>query len=315
MSKIVSTGSYLPANVLTNTELVEQTGIDSSDEWISQRTGIKQRHLAGGDESLAQIAARAAQEALVAYGEDIKDQINLIVVATMSSQGPTPAIANQVQRALGIEESWAFDISGACAGFVMALEVVEKISRDYSSGYSLVIGAEKMSNVLDWDDRSTSILFGDGAGAILIQNDGQGLVNYQSHLRSIPDGKDSIAVTPESSETDKIRMSGRDVFNFVVRTIIPSLSTFIEENAPDADYLISHQANARLVDIMVDKLEIDPSKVPVNIDRVANTSAGSIPILMDELVKQGQLVLNGQQTVVITGFGGGLSWGHACFDL
>lgn len=315
MSKIVSTGSYLPANIVTNTELVEQASIDSSDEWISQRTGIKQRHFASEDESLAQIAGKAAEKALEKYGRDVRDEINLIVLATMSSHNPTPAVASQVQAILGVKETWAFDISGACAGFVMAAEVAEKISRDYTSGYTLVIGAEKMSSILDFNDRSTAILFGDGAGAVLIQNDGEGLPDYRSELKSIPDEKDSIVVDPDSDESDKMAMSGRDVFNFVVREIIPSLSRFIEKEASDFDYLLSHQANERLVDIMVDKLKIDAEKAPVNIDRTANTSAASIPILWDELVRDGTLKLNGEQKIVLTGFGGGLSWGHITFDV
>lgn len=315
MSKIISTGSYLPRHVMGNDELVEKTGIESSDDWISKRTGIRQRHFAGEDESLAYLASQAAKQTIESYGKDIYNQINLIIVASMSSKLPTPSIASQVQRELGIEECWAFDLSGACSGFIMALDVAESLGHRYQEGYSLVIGAERMSDIIDFSDRSTSILFGDGAGAVLIKNDGQGLCEYASDLSGVPDTSDSITVDIADGEPAHIAMSGREVFNFVVRRIIPSLSTFIKEKVGEMDYLVSHQANARLVDIMVDKLEIDHDKAPLNIQKVANTSAGSVPILLDELVREGKLRLNEEQKVVLTGFGGGLSWGHLTFKI
>lgn len=309
MSKIVSTGSYLPDHVVTNTDLVEQTGIDSSDEWIRQRTGIEQRHFAEADQSLAEMMTEAARAAIDRMENFDKQDINLIIVATMSSGLPTPSLANQVQANLGIDMAWSFDLSGACTGFNMALEAGEKISRTYSSGYSLIIGGEKMSDILDFSDRSTSILFGDGAGAVLIENDGQGLPAYASEMASVPDEKGAIVVNPDNDQAS-IAMGGRDVFNFVVRQVVPSLKDFIDEHAQSFDYLLSHQANSRLIDIMVTKLKTDPEKVPVNIDRVANTSAGSIPILLDELVEKGDIRLENDQRIVFAGFGGGLSWGH-----
>ncbi len=314
MSKLIATGSALPRTQVSNDELVQQTGIDSSDEWIKQRTGISYRYLAQEDESLTDLASQAAQAALDQVDEDIRQQINLIIVATMSSGLPTPAIANQVQSRLGIEESWAFDVSGACSGFVSALHLAQQLMPNYDSGYSLVIGAEKMSSMVDFTDRSSCILFGDGAGAVLIENDGQGLKDYQSQLTSIPDKKEAIHYDVLQKD-EGIVMAGRDVFNLVVRQVIPTLKAFIQEEVGDVDYILSHQANARLIEIIVKKMKVDPQKVPVNIDQVANTSAASIPLLLDHCVKEGMIALDGQDKVVLTGFGGGLAWGHLAFYL
>ena len=306
MSRIIATGSYLPKKVVTNKELIEQTAIDSSDEWIVQRTGIQQRHFADADETVSDIATLAAKDLFKQLDEAVVQEIQLIIVATMSSKLPTPSVASQVQRALGIQESWAFDISGACSGFVMALEMAEKLSRDHTSGYTLVIGAEKMSNILNFDDRGTSILFGDGAGAVLIANDGTGLTDYQSSLTSIPDPEDSIYLASEDPDKGMMEMEGRAVFNFVLRQVIPSLADFIENQVGDFDYLLSHQANYRFIEIIAKKLKVSLDQVPSNIAQVANTSAGSIPILLDELVKKEKIKLDGSQKVILVGYGAGL---------
>lgn len=315
MSRIIATGSYLPEKVVTNNKLIEQTAIDSSHEWIVQRTGIQQRHFAAADETVSDIATLAAKNLLKKLDETVVHEIQLIIVATMSSKLPTPSVASQVQRALGISEAWAFDISGACSGFVMALEVAEKLSRDFTAGYTLVIGAEKMSNILNFADRGTSILFGDGAGAVLIANDGTGLPNYQSSLTSIPDPEDSIYLASESPDNGMMEMEGRAVFNFVVRQVIPSLIPFIENQAGDFDYLLSHQANYRFIEIIAKKLKVSLDRVPSNIAQVANTSAGSIPILLDELVKKEKIRLDGSQKVVLVGYGAGLAWGQISLQL
>lgn len=315
MSRIVATGSYLPKKVMTNQELIKQTGIDSSDEWITQRTGIQQRHFAAPEESVSTLAAESVKDLLKRVDQDILQDIQLIVVATMSSRLPTPSVASQVQRELGIEQAIAFDISGACSGFVMALEVAEKLSKDRSSGYTLVIGAEKMSNILDFEDRGTSILFGDGAGAVLIEHDGEGLPDYQSRLTSIPDPENSIQVDTDDSPSGLMTMAGREVFNFVLRKVLPSLSDFIETHAKDLDYVIGHQANYRFIEIMAKKLKISRDKIPANISKVANTSAGSIPILLDQLVNEEKIQMNGSQKVVFVGYGAGLAWGQISLTL
>lgn len=315
MSRIVATGSYLPEKVVTNTELIQESGIDSSDEWITQRTGISQRHFASVEETVSDIATQAAQNLFKQLDKDVIDDIQLIIVATMSSRLPTPSVASQVQEALGISKALSFDINGACSGFIMALEVAEKLSRSYVSGYTLVIGAEKMSDILNFSDRSTSILFGDGAGAVLIENDGEGIQNYKSSLTSIPDAEKSIHVPSENTSTNHMTMDGRSVFNFVLRNVIPSLAEFINDEVGSFDYLISHQANYRFLEIIAKKLKVSLDKIPANIANAANTSAGSIPILLDELVKKNDIQLNGEQTIVFVGYGGGLAWGQISLTL
>lgn len=310
MSKIVATGSYLPKKVVTNIELIERTGIDSSDEWISQRTGISQRHFASAEETVGDIATQAAKNLLSQLEPDVVDQIQLIIVATMSSRLPTPSVANQVQHNLDISEAWSFDVSGACSGFMTALEVAEKLSRDKESGYTLVIGAEKMSDILNFEDRGTSILFGDGAGAVLIKHDGQGLLDYQSDLRSIPDVENSIRVRTDERAEERMTMEGRSVFNFVLRKVVPSLSKFIKIHVGEFDYLLSHQANYRFIEILAKKLKVPLEKIPSNIQKTANTSAGSIPILLDQMVKEEKIALDGSQKVVFVGYGAGLAWGQ-----
>ena len=306
MSKIIATGAYLPGHAVTNTQLINKTDIESTDEWIVQRTGIKKRHFASAEESVSDLAIKSAENLFNKLDVDISQEINLIIVATMSAPSPTPSVASQVQAALGIKESWAFDISGACSGFVMALELAEKITSQKSAGYSLVIGSEKMSDILNFDDRATSVLFGDGAGAVLIKNDGEGLRNYQSILKSIPDPKASI----HSTTKELMTMDGRAVFDFVLRKVIPSLTEFIKQQEEPFDYLISHQANYRLIEMIVKKLNVSLEQVPTNIDEVANTSAASIPILLNKLVNSKKIRLDGTQKIVLVGYGGGLAWGQ-----
>lgn len=310
MSKIVATGSYLPRKLVTNTELIERTGIDSSDEWISQRTGISQRYFALEEETVGDLATEAAKNLLDQLEPEVVNEIQLILVATMSSRLPTPSVANQVQRNLEIPQAWSFDVSGACSGFMTALEVAEKLSRDKESGYTLVIGAEKMSDILNFEDRGTSILFGDGAGALLIKHDGQGLPNYQSELNSIPDLEDSIRVKTDEQAEERMTMEGRSVFNFVLRKVVPSLSNFIKDHVGEFDYLLSHQANYRFIEILAKKLKVPLEKIPTNIQEVANTSAGSIPILLDQMVKNQKISLDSSQKVVFVGYGAGLAWGQ-----
>ena len=306
MSKIIATGSYLPDKVVTNTDLIEKNNLDSSDEWIFQRTGIKKRHFASEKETVSDLAVKAVKNLLNKYDKNIRQNIKLIIVATMSSHSPTPSVASQVQKALGIKESWAFDINGACSGFVMAVELAEKISRHQSEGYSLVIGAEKMSNILDFTDRSSSILFGDGAGAVLISNDGKALTGYQSNLQSIPDSQNSI----HFGVNELLSMEGRSVFDFVLRQVIPSATNFILKQENYFDYLISHQANYRFIELIAKKLEVSLDKIPTNIADVANTSAASIPILLNEWVVNKKIYLDGSQKIILIAYGGGLAWGQ-----
>lgn len=314
MSKIIASGSYLPEKVIDNTRLVDMYQLDSSDEWIQQRTGIKQRHFASNNESLANIASKACENLLSKLDRDVRQEIKLIIVATMSAKSTTPSVANRVQMEIGADQAWCFDINAACSGFVFALEAAEKISRNYSSGYTLVIGAEKMSQILNFADRGTAVIFGDGAGALLIENDGQGLAGFQSNIHSQSDPNDSIVVEPDEEGNPIMTMKGRDVFNFVLRQVIPSLKSFTKE-LPDYDYIVSHQANYRFLDIIAKKLKISLDRIPSNIDKVGNISAASIPVLLDELVMNKVLKLDGSQSIILTGFGAGLSWGEIYLKL
>ncbi|MDN6195215.1 MAG: beta-ketoacyl-ACP synthase 3, partial [Atopostipes suicloacalis] len=300
-----------PGKSVSNKELIKETGIDSSDEWIFKRTGILERHFASKKETVSDLAIKSAENLLAKVDQEVIQNIQLIIVASMSSLSPTPSIASQVQAALGIKESWSFDINGACSGFIMALEAAEKIGASQSNGYTLIIGAEKMSNVLDFNDRSTSVLFGDGAGAILIANDGKGLMDYQSNLKSIPDVKESI----HFSKNQLMSMAGRSVFDFVLRKVLPSTVYFVEEKGRHFDYLISHQANQRFIKMLAKELNGSVDHLPTNIERVANTSAASIPILLDELVVKEKILLDESQKVILLGYGGGLSWGQISLTL
>lgn len=316
MSRIVATGSYVPEQVLTNEALIELTQIDSNDEWIRQRTGIEKRHWASKEEGVAEIAVKAAKDILSKVDSDVLQKIELVIVASMSSYLPTPSLAHHVIGALNIEGAWGFDVSGACNGFVLALETANALSSNRSSGYTLVIGAEKMSQILDHSDRSTVILFGDGAGGVLIKNDGHALPEFVSQQYASMDKDDSIVVTEHQSEKlPYMTMKGREVFNFVTRSVIPSLKSFINDHHLDFDYLIAHQANQRLLDLIGRKLSLTNEAVPSNIAEVANLSAGSIPVLLDHLVEEGCIKLDGQQKVVLSGYGGGLAWGHLAFKI
>ena len=310
MSRIIATGAYLPGQAWSNDQLINAYQLESSDEWIVQRTGIHQRYFAAEHETVAMMASEAAKQLLKNLSPDIVSQIRHIVVATMSAKAATPSIACQVQAMIGAEGAWGFDLNGACSGFVMAMEVANRLAASQTQGYTLVIGAEKMSQIVDLTDRTTAVLFGDGAGAVLIQHDGQELSGYASQVFAQGRGGAAIEVHEASDGQWAMQMQGRDVFNFVKRTVIKTLANFIEQNDFDIDYLICHQANQRLLNLIADKLSLEEGKVPANIAQAANTSAGSIPILLDQLVRDGRLRLDGTQSIILSGFGAGLAWGH-----
>lgn len=315
MSRIIGVGKYLPTNQVTNQQLIDEYQLDSSDEWIQQRTGIKSRNFANPQQSLEDLANLAVKNLLEDFGpeqsNEILQNLNLIVAATMSNKETTPSLANRVQRHFQVQNAISFDISAACSGFVYALEIANSLSRDYQTGYTLVIGAEKMSQILDFSDRGTAILFGDGAGCVLIKNDGQGLINYQSQLYALGDDEDSITVAPNDHGQILMAMKGRQVFNFVQRRVIPSIEEFIEENSlVSIDYLLLHQANDRFAQMIAKKLDFDLEKIPRNIFNHGNLSAASIPVLLKECIENKLISFNGQQVIMMTGFGAGLTWGN-----
>jgi 3-oxoacyl-[acyl-carrier-protein] synthase III len=310
-------GSYLPARILTNAELAKT--VDTSDEWIVQRTGIHQRHIAADGETTSMLAVAAARAALADAGLEAAD-IDLIIVATATPDNTFPATATQVQAALGITGGVAFDIGAVCSGFVFALTTADKFITSGAVRRALVIGAETFSRILDWEDRTTCVLFGDGAGAVVLEvAEGAGTLAdrgiLSTHIRS--DGRfvNKLYVDggPSSTQTvGHLRMEGRDVFRHAVVKLAETVDQTFQMtglSGTDIDWFVPHQANRRIIDATADKLGIDPGRVVVTVDRHGNTSAASIPLAMAEAsldgrIKKGQLVL-------IEAMGGGFTWGSA----
>lgn len=314
-SVIVGCGSYLPDRVLTNAELAAM--VDTSDEWIVSRSGIKQRHIAADGEKTSDLAIMAARDALAKAGMDGAD-IDLIVLATATPDETFPATAATVQAALGMTGGAAFDIQAVCSGFIYALAIADNFIKAGQAGNVLVIGAETFSRILDWEDRSTCVLFGDGAGAVVLKaGEGEGSVDDRgilaTHLHSDGTKHDLLYVDggPSSTQTvGHLRMSGREVF----RHAVINLSDVVQEtldgldlSADDLDWIVPHQANKRIIDGTARRLGISKDKVVLTIDRHANTSAASVPLALtvavaDGRIKQGDLVL-------MEAMGGGFTWG------
>ncbi|UYY76347.1 beta-ketoacyl-ACP synthase III [Sphingomonas sp. R1] len=315
-SVILGTGSALPAQRVSNAELAER--VDTSDEWIVERTGIRFRHLAGPDETTGTLAADAARAALDAAGVEAA-AIDLIVLATATPDQTFPATATRVQHALGILDCVAFDVAAVCSGFLYAVQVADSMLRAGVHRRALVIGAETFSRILDWEDRTTCVLFGDGAGAIVLEaqdTEGQapqGILSTKLHA----DGRynDLLYVDGGVSTTGtvgKLRMKGREVF----RHAVTNLASVMQESldlaglAPgDVDWVVPHQANARILDATARKLDLAPEKVIVTVDRHANTSAASVPLALDAAVRDGRIQRG--DLLVLEAMGGGFTWGAA----
>ena len=310
-------GSYLPERILTNAELAAK--VDTSDEWIVQRTGIRQRHIAAEGEFTSHLAIKAALAALADAGVDAQS-IDLIVLATSTPDNTFPATAVAVQSALGINHGAAFDLQAVCSGFIFALATADNFLRSGAFKRALVIGAETFSRILDWNDRGTCVLFGDGAGAIVLDAQPQSGVKpdrgvLTTHLRSDGRHKSKLYVDGGVSSTQTVghlRMEGREVFKHAVGMItdvIVDAFKAIGITADDIDWFVPHQANKRIIDASAHKLHIAPQKVVLTVDRHGNTSAASIPLALavavaDGRVKKGDLVL-------LEAMGGGFTWGSA----
>jgi 3-oxoacyl-[acyl-carrier-protein] synthase III len=310
-------GSYLPARALTNEELA--ASVDTSDEWIVQRTGIRQRHIAAEGETTSMLATEAARRALADAGKTAAD-IDLIVLATATPDHTFPATATEVQAALGMKHGVAFDVSAVCSGFVFAVSTAEKYLKSGSHACALVIGAETFSRILDWSDRTTCVLFGDGAGAIVLEADtGTGTVSDRgvltTHLRS--DGshfrKLHVDGGPSSTGTvGHLRMEGREVFKHAVGMVTDVVEDAFKTtglSGNDIRWFVPHQANKRIIDASAEKLGIDAAKVVITVDRHGNTSAASIPLALDVAVKDGRIKTG--DLVMIEAMGGGFTWGSA----
>jgi 3-oxoacyl-[acyl-carrier-protein] synthase-3 len=316
-SVVLGCGSYLPERILTNAELAAK--VDTSDEWIVQRTGIRQRHIAAEGEFTSHLAIKAAQAALADAGVDAQS-IDLIVLATSTPDNTFPATAVSVQNALGIHHGAAFDLQAVCSGFIFALSTADNFLRSGAFKRALVIGAETFSRILDWSDRGTCVLFGDGAGAVVLdaqQGPGgpadRGVLS--THLRSDGRHKSKLYVDggPSSTRTvGHLRMEGKEVFKHAVGMITDVIVDAFKANgitAEDIDWFVPHQANKRIIDASAHKLHIAPQKVVLTVDRHGNTSAASIPLALavavaDGRVKKGDLVL-------LEAMGGGFTWGSA----
>ncbi|SFP87440.1 beta-ketoacyl-ACP synthase III [Sphingomonas rubra] len=314
-SVLTGTGSALPVRRVSNAELAAQ--VDTSDEWIVERTGIRFRHLAGPDETTATLGADAARAAIAAAGLSAQD-IDLIVLATATPDQTFPATATKVQAMLGIDDCVAFDVAAVCSGFLYAVQVADSMLRTQVHRRALVIGAETFSRILDWEDRTTCVLFGDGAGAIVLESreveqQGRGILATRLHA----DGRhnDLLYVDGGPSTTGtvgKLRMKGREVFRHAVTNLAAVMTESLGIagiDAGDVDWVVPHQANARILDATARKLGLAPEKVVVTVDQHANTSAASVPLALDVAVRDGRVKQG--DIVVLEAMGGGFTWGAA----
>jgi 3-oxoacyl-[acyl-carrier-protein] synthase-3 len=306
-------GAYLPDRAVSNDELAKT--VDTSDSWISERTGIRQRYVAAPHETACFMAARAAEAALAQAGV-MADAVDAVIVATSTPDQAFPAVAVRVQAALGMSRGFAFDVAAACSGFVYALSVADAFIRGGTVRSVLVIGSEVYSRIMNWQDRGTCVLFGDGAGAVLMQTgepDGPGLLS--THLHS--DGRlgDILFVDGAVGRHDMpghLVMKGQDVFRQAVTKLAAVVDEALAANGlthADVDWLVPHQANRRIIDAMGKRLGLAPERVVITVDRHANTSAASIPLALAEAVQDGR-VQHGD-LVLMEALGGGLTWGSA----
>jgi 3-oxoacyl-[acyl-carrier-protein] synthase III len=311
-SVIRGVGSALPAHKVTNDELAKR--VDTSDAWIVERTGIKSRYVAGDGETTASLAADAARKALAHAGVDATE-IDLIVLATATPDQTFPSSATKVQAALGIDDCVAFDVHAVCTGFLYALSVADSMLRSGGAKKALVIGSETFTRILDWEDRATCVLFGDGAGALVLsaEETESGILATRLHA----DGRhnDLLFVDGGPSTTGtvgKVRMKGREVFRHAVVNLADVLNEVLEAaglTAAEVDWVVPHQANARILDATARKLGLPAEKVVVTVDQHANTSAASVPLALDTAVKDGRIKRG--DVVVLEAMGGGFTWGAA----
>lgn len=315
-SRIVGTGSYLPEKVLSNHDLEQM--VDTNDQWIQERTGIKKRHIVADDETTTDLAFNAAEKAIEAAGIE-NSQIDLIIVATTTPTRVFPSTASLLQERLGISGCPAFDIQAVCTGFVYALTVADKFIKSGTVKNALVIGAESLSRIVDWTDRNTCVLFGDGAGAVVLQaSEETGILSTHIHsdgkynaLLSVPTGPGSI----KSDIKPYIEMQGNDVFKIAVRTLSSIVDETLAANnlsKKDVDWLIPHQANIRIIAATAKKLAMSMDHVVVTVDEHGNTSAASIPLALDVAVRDGRIQRG--ETLLLEAFGGGFTWGSALLN-
>ncbi len=316
-SRVIGSGAYLPTRVVTNEELAQR--VETDDAWIRQRTGIRQRHLAAEGEFTSALGTKAAQSAL-AHAGIAADSIDLIVCATSTPDETFPATATRIQHLLGMRRGAAFDVQAVCSGFVYGLAVADNFVRLGQAKRALVIGAETFSRILDWNDRTTCVLFGDGAGAVVLEGvpasgkaDERGVLS--THLYSDGEHHDALYVNggPGSTQTTGVlRMEGREVFKHAVIKMAEAIDKALETNGltpGDVDWMVPHQANLRIIEAMAKRLNLPMERVVVTVDRHANTSAASIPLALHQGISDGRIKAG--DLLLLEAMGGGFTWGSA----
>lgn len=315
-SRIIETGSYLPELVISNDDLAKI--VDTSDEWISSRTGIKERRITSG-ENTSDISTKAALQIIERAGISPSD-IQLLIVGTCSADYNVPSTACMVQKAIGADNAIAFDLTAACSGFMFGLSVADKYIRSGVCENALVIGAEVLSKMVDWSDRSTCVLFGDGAaGAYLKKTEEAGIIceeigsngrSYEALTAGYTPAANAFNDVAPATAFDMVKMDGREIFKFATKKVSKSILQLLEKSgvaAEDIKYVVPHQANARIIEVVAKKVGMPFEKFYLNMDKTANTSAASIPIALHEMNERGMLERGDK--VILTGFGGGLTWG------
>ena len=319
---LMSTAHYVPDNIVTNDRISQI--VDTNDEWITSRTGIHSRHISTG-ENTSDLCVKVAEKLLKRAGMTAEN-IDLIIVATCSPDYLTPSTACLTQGRIGATNAFAFDISAACSGFIFALSTAQKFIAAGTCETAIVIGAEVMSKQLDWQDRSSCVIFGDGAGGVLLGAGGTGAIlgedlHADGSRSSAIESVHMTAVNPYSdAEPGRMRleMNGRDVFDFATREVPKSLRALLDRTGVNPDeirHIIPHQANSRIVEIVARKVGIPLSRFYLNIDHIGNTSGASIPIALSEMVEKGMLTPGSGEKIILTGFGGGLTWGSMLFEM
>jgi 3-oxoacyl-[acyl-carrier-protein] synthase-3 len=321
-SKIVSTGAYVPQRIVGNDELSKM--VETNDEWITSRTGIKQRRISSGEKTY-QMATKAAKEAIKNAGI-AKEEIDLIILATITPDFFMPSTANLVQAELGLNDIPSFDVTAGCTGFVYGLQVADQFIKSKQSKTILVIGVEVLSKVIDWSDRNTCVLFGDGAGAVILKGSSQeGIIctctGSQGDLKglitlpAVPLKNPFLHIPDNNGRPSNISMNGKETFQFAIRIMIKSISQVLNKSnlsIDDIDYIIPHQANIRIIDYVARKLKVERKKFIINLDRFGNTSSASIPLALDEAHKK-KMFCPGNRLIMVA-FGGGLTWGAALLN-
>lgn len=319
-SRITGTGSYLPERILTNAEM--ETIVDTTDQWIRERTGITQRHIAADDEFTCDLAEHAARNAMEAAGKT-KDDIDLIIVATTTPDRIFPSTACLLQQKLDIHGCTAFDVQAVCTGFVYALGIADNFIKAGSAKCALVIGAETLSRILDWTDRTTCVLFGDGAGAVIVEaSEEPGILSSHlhadgsyEHLLNVPYGVSNGLDKLKAGEAH-ITMKGNEVFKMAVNTLGRIVDETLAANnmeKSDIDWLVPHQANIRIINATAKKLRMNSDHVVMTVDKQGNTSAASVPLALDTAVRDGRIKKG--ETVLLEAFGGGFTWGSVLLKM